>query len=198
MTDQPRPKIVSGAKPEIGHYEDFMAHAAHFLYRAYQECGELAEFDLFGAKHVLLASADAQEAVYRAGDDRVSAAEPYQYMVPVFGEGIQYGAPVEIERQQVRFMSDALRPKRMKTYAQVIAKEVEDYIGDWGDGGVKEIHDTFKDLVLRTSTHCLMGEEFRLRLTDEFGELFAQLEHAISPEAVVDFRSEADAFAKTR
>ena len=196
MPDQPRPKVVSGAKPEIGHYDAFMEHAAHFLYRAYQECGELAEFDLFGTRHVLCASPDVQEAIYRAGDDEVSAAAPYQYMVPVFGEGIQYGAPLEIERQQVRFMSDALRPKRMKTYAQVIAREVEDYIADWGDAGEKEFHDTFKELVLRTSTHCLMGPVFRERLTDEFGELFAQLEHAISPEAVVDFKSEAAAFAK--
>ena len=37
MSDQPRPKVVSGAKPETGHYDEFMAHAAHFLYRAYQE-----------------------------------------------------------------------------------------------------------------------------------------------------------------
>lgn len=196
MNNEPRPKIVSGAQPEVGHYEEFMEHAAHFLYRAYQECGELAEFDLFGAKHVLMASADAQEAVYRATDDQVSAAEPYKYMVPVFGEGIQYGAPVDIERQQVRFMSDALRPKRMKTYAQVIAQEVEEYIAGWGDEGEKEFHDTFKELVLRTSTHCLMGAEFRLRLTDEFGVLFEQLEHAISPEAIVDSGSEAEAFAK--
>ena len=91
------------------------------------------------------------------------------------------GAPLETERQQVRFMSDALRPKRMKTYAQVVAQEVEDFIADWGDEGVREFHDTFKDMVLRTSTHCLMGKEFRERLTDEFGVLFAQLEHAISP-----------------
>lgn len=196
MTDQPRPKTVSGAKPESGHYEEFLEHAAHFLYRAYQECGELAEFDLFGAKHVLLGSADAQEAVYRATDDQVSASAPYQYMVPIFGEGIQYGAPLEIERQQVKFMSDALRPKRMKTYAQVIAQEVEDYIADWGDEGEKEFHDTFKDLVLRTSTHCLMGPDFRRRLTDEFGRLFAQLEHAISPEAIVDAHSEEEAFAR--
>lgn len=196
MSNEPRIKTVSGAKPDVGHYEEFMAHAAHFLYRAYQECGELAEFDLYGAKHVLMASADAQEAVYRASEDQVSASASYQYMVPVFGEGIQYGAPLEIERQQVRFMSDALRPKRMKTYAQVVAQEVEEYIADWGDEGVKEFHDTFKELVLRTSTHCLMGPEFRRRLTDEFGVLFEQLEHAISPEAVVDFKSEAEAFAK--
>jgi len=41
------------------------------------------------------------------------------------------------------------------------------YVADWGDSGEKEIHDTFKELVLRTSTHCLMGETFRRKLTDE-------------------------------
>jgi sterol 14-demethylase len=196
MSNQPHPKVVSGAKPEVGHYEEFMAHTAHFMYRAYQECGELSEFDLFGQKNILMVGPDAHEAVYRAGEDQVSASAAYQYMVPIFGEGIQYGAPLEIERQQVRFMSDALRPKRMKTYAQVIAQEVEDYVQNWGEEGVDDFHDTFKDLVLYTSTHCLMGGEFRRRLSDDFGDLFMQLEYAISPEAIIDFKSEAEAFAK--
>ena len=142
MSNEPRPKVVSGAKPEIGHYEEFMAHTAHFMLRAYRECGELAEFDLYGQKNILMVGPDAHEAVYRAGEDQVSASAAYQYMVPIFGEGIQYGAPLEIERQQVRFMSDALRPKRMKTYAQVVAQEVEAYIQDWGDEGVKDFHNT--------------------------------------------------------
>lgn len=195
MADPIRPKLVSGAKPETGHYEEFLAHPAHFLYRAYRECGELAEFDLMGAKHVLIASPDAQEAVFRASDHVLSASAPYQYMVPVFGEGIQYGAPLEVERQQVKFLSDALRPVKMKTYAQVIAGEVEAFIADWGDDGVKEFHDAYKDLVLRTSTHCLMGEAFRHKLTDEFGELFHDLEEAIRPSAVVDAHSAEEAFA---
>lgn len=48
---------------------------------------------------------------------------PYQYMVPVFGEGIQYGAPLAVERQQVKFLSNALRPAAMQAYSQVIANE---------------------------------------------------------------------------
>ena len=96
----------------------------------------------------------------------------------------------------MRFLSNALVPAKMKAYAQVIAEEVKDYIVDWGDEGEKEFHDTFKDLVLRTSTHCLMGEVFRRTLTDEFGELFHDLEEAISPSAVVDAHSGSEAFAR--
>ncbi|MGE4650136.1 MAG: cytochrome P450, partial [Myxococcota bacterium] len=87
--------FVSGARAPAGHYEEFLANPARFMLRAWQECGELAEFDLGGARNVLMVGVDAHEAVFRAPDDQLSAAEPYQYMVPVFGEGIQYGAPLE-------------------------------------------------------------------------------------------------------
>ncbi len=194
MADSSIPK-VSGAKPGTGHYEEFMAMPAAFMLRAWRECGELAEFDLGGVRNVLMVGPDAHEAVYRAPDEQLSAAEPYKYMVPVFGEGIQYGAPLEIERQQVKFLSNALRPDKMKGYARVIAREVEAFVADWGDEGEKDFYEAFKDLVLRTSTHCLMGSEFRATLTDEFGELFHDLEQAISPQAIVDAHSESEVFA---
>ncbi len=196
MTDSIRPQIVSGAKPETGHYEEFLVHPARFLYRAWQERGELAEFDLGGMRNVLVVGPDAHEAVYRASDEQLSTSAPYQYMVPVFGEGIQYGAPLEIERQQVKFLSNALRPVNMKRYAQVIAEEVEDFIADWGDAGERDFHETFKEMVLGTSTHCLMGGAFRRKLTTEFGELFHDLEEAISVSAVLDAHSEDGAFSR--
>jgi sterol 14-demethylase len=196
MPDHPRPVPVSGAQPGAGHYAEFIAHPANFMLRAWKECGELAEFDLGGVRNVLMVGADAHEAVFRAPDEQLSAAEPYKYMVPVFGEGIQYGAPTPIERQQVKFLSNALRPDKMKGYARVIAKEVEDFVAGWGDAGEEDFYEEFKELVLRTSTHCLMGSGFRAKLTEEFGALFHDLEQAISPQAIVDAHSEDEVFAK--
>jgi sterol 14-demethylase len=193
---EPRIPPVGGAAPGAGHYAEFMANPARFMLRAWQECGALAEFDLGGVRNVLMVGPEAHEAIFRAPDDQLSAAEPYKYMVPVFGEGIQYGAPLEIERQQVKFLSSALRPDKMQGYAGVIAKEVEDFVADWGDAGDKDFYAEFKELVLRTSTHCLMGEAFRTKLTDEFGTLFHDLEQAISPQAIVDAHSESEVFAR--
>jgi sterol 14-demethylase len=192
----PRPRPVSGALPGAGHSAEFLANPALFMLRAWRECGELAEFDLGGVRNILMVGPDAHEAVYRAPDDQLSAAEPYKYMVPVFGEGIQYGAPLPIERQQVKFLTHALRPDKMKGYARVIAHEVEQWIAGWGDAGERDFYDEFKELVLRTSTHCLMGSEFRAKLTEEFGALFHDLEQAISPQAVLDAHSPDAAFAK--
>jgi sterol 14-demethylase len=188
--------MVSGAEPGTGHYAEFIANPAAFMLRAWREAGPLAEFDLGGTRNVLMVGPEAHEAVYRAPEDQLSAAEPYKYMVPVFGEGIQYGAPLPIERQQVKFLTHALRPEKMKGYARVISHEVEEFIAGWGDEGERDFHDEFKELVLRTSTHCLMGGEFRAKLTDEFGVLFHDLEEAISPQAVVDAHSESSVFAK--
>ncbi|MBM4382376.1 MAG: cytochrome P450 [Deltaproteobacteria bacterium] len=192
----PRWPQVSGAKPGSGHFEEFNAHPAHFMWRAYRECGELAEFDLGGAKHLLLSSPAAYEAVFRAGDDQLSPREPYHFMVPVFGAGIQYGAPLELERQQVKMQSNALRLDRMKSYAQVIAREVEAYVSTWDDEGEKDFYEELKELVLRTSTHCLMGSEFRAKLTGEFGALYQDLEHAVSASSIVDPYAQEEAFAK--
>jgi sterol 14-demethylase len=196
MTQSPRPVVVSGAKPGTGHLEEFLAHPALFMLRAWRECGELAEFDLAGMRNVLMVGPEAQEAVFRAPDEQLSAADAYRYMVPVFGEGIQFGAPLEIERQQVKMQSSALRPEKMKGYARVIAQEVEEWVRGWGDEGEKDFHEEFKQLVLRTSTHCLMGSAFRAKLTDEFGALYHDLEQAISPSAILDPYGQEEIFAR--
>jgi sterol 14-demethylase len=187
---------LGGAKPETGHFLEFLENPAHFLLRAYHEGGELTEIDLGGMRNVLMVGPDAHEAVFRAPDQQLSAAAPYAYMVPVFGEGIQYGAPLELERQQVKMQANALRASKMKGYAGVIAQEVEDWVANWGDEGEIDVVTEFQALVLRTSTHCLMGTEFRNKLTDEFGALYHDLECAVSAEAILDPYGAGEIFEK--
>ena len=188
--------MLAGAKPGSGHYEEFLAHPALLMLRAWRECGEFAEFDLGGMRNVLVVGPDELEAVFRAPDEQLSAAEAYQYMVPIFGEGIQFGAPLELERQQVKMQATALRPDRMKGYARIIAGEVEDWIRSWGDEGERDLHHEFKELVLRTSTHCLLGAEFRNKLSEEFGALLHDLELAVSPSSVLDPYGAEEVFAR--
>ena len=74
------PPIVSGAKPDTGHYEEFCLNPAPFLMRCQAECGEVASFDLAGLQTTLLVGEDAHEAVYRAPDSQLSAAQAYLFM----------------------------------------------------------------------------------------------------------------------
>lgn len=177
---------VSGATADTGHFAEFCANPALFLSRAYAENGEVCQFDLNGLSTVLLVSPEAHEAMFRAPDEKLNAAAAYQMMVPVFGAGVQYGAPPELERQQLKIQATGLRQDRMQRYAAVIAGEVEAWIEDWGEEGQLDIYEAFTRLTLKTSTHCLMGTEFRRTLTDEFADLYQELEHSVSPAALRD------------
>ncbi len=188
--------FVSGARPagEGGHFEEFCAHPAYFLMRAYRECGELAEFDMGGINTVLMVGPQAHEAVFRADDINVSAREAYQFMVPIFGKGIQYGAPIDIERQQLRMHSRGLASERMNHYAPVIAKETREWIANWGDSGEMDFYEGFADLTIKTSTHCLLGSEFRYSLTEEFASLYHTLGAAADAGGLQDPNAQKSAY----
>lgn len=188
--------FVSGAKPDSGHLDEFNATPLEFMHRAYAECGEIGEFDLGGLRTVLLVGPDAQEAFFRTTDDQLSAAQAYQMMVPVFGEGIQYGAPPDIERQQLKMQVQGLKHDRMVNYAEVVEKESEHFISDWEEEGEFDIYDAFTRLTLKTSTHCLLGADFRYQLTEEFAQLYHDLEDGLAPSSISDPYQDADRFRR--
>lgn len=188
--------FVSGARPPEagGHFEEFCAHPAYFLMRAYRECGELAEFDMGGINTVLMVGPEAHEAVFRADDVKVSAPEAYQFMVPIFGKGVQYGAPLDIERQQLRMHSRGLASEKMNHYAPIIAQEARDWITGWGESGEFDFYEGFADLTIKTSTHCLLGSEFRYSLTGEFASLYHTLGAAADAGGLQDPAARKDAY----
>jgi sterol 14alpha-demethylase len=188
--------VVSGAAPELGHLEEFNTMPLEFMHRAYAECGEICQFDLGGLKTVLLVGPEAHEAFFRAPDEQLSASQAYQMMVPVFGEGIQYGAPPAIERQQLKMQVQGLKHERMVNYAAVVEQETEDFLRDWGEAGELDIYDAFTRLTLKTSTHCLLGREFRYQLTEEFAELYHALEDGLAPSSLSNPFEDTERFRK--
>ncbi|MBK6740450.1 MAG: cytochrome P450 [Haliea sp.] len=186
--------IVSGAQPTGGHLQEFNTTPLAFLHRAYAECGEVSQFDLGGLRTVLLVGPPAHEAFFRAADEQLSAAQAYQMMVPVFGEGIQYGAPPAIERQQLKMQVQGLKHERMVNYAAVVEQETEQFLRDWPAAGEFDIYDAFTRLTLKTSTHCLLGSEFRQQLTEEFAELYHALEDGLAPSSISNPFQDAERF----
>jgi sterol 14-demethylase len=186
--------IVSGAQSAAGHLEEFNTTPLAFLHRAYAECGEVSQFDLGGLRTVLLVGPPAHEAFFRATDEQLSAAQAYQMMVPVFGEGIQYGAPPAIERQQLKMQVQGLKHERMVNYAGVVEQETEQFLKDWSETGEFDIYDAFTRLTLKTSTHCLLGREFRQQLTEEFAELYHALEDGLAPSSISNPFQDAERF----
>ncbi|MBB3048571.1 sterol 14-demethylase [Litorivivens lipolytica] len=188
--------VASGAQTEGGHYLEFINTPLAFMRRVFEECGEVGQFDMGGLPTVLMIGPEAHEAFFRAPDDQLSASEAYQMMVPVFGEGVQYGAEPHIERQQLKIQYQGLKHDKMSSYAGVVAQEVIDFTKDWGDEGEMDFYEAFTDLTLRTSTHCLLGSVFRYRLTDEFADLYRDLENGIDPSALLDPNQQKETFKK--
>jgi sterol 14-demethylase len=182
---KPIPK-ASGAKPDVGHMEEYQANQPAFLKRIRTECGELAEYNLMGQPHVLMSGPDAQEAWCRAPDEVLGQSAAYKGVVPIFGKGVLFDTSLDRLKQQLKIQVDALRYQNMKAYAKVIADEVRDFTDKWGESGELEMVDEFLRMTLYTSTSCLLGVDFRRSMTDEFSALYRDLEHAVIAIAFID------------
>ena len=180
------PPKVSGEKPGSGHMEEFGVNFARFMMRCNAECGELAEFNMGGQQTVLMSGPEAQEAFLKTLDLKLSRAAAYQATVPVFGKGVIFDAPPDKMKAQLKIQVDALRYQNMKNYSTVISQEVEDWVASWGDEGELDFLDEFLRLTLHTATHCLLGKDFRDRMTEEFRALYHALEKGLQAIAFVD------------
>ncbi|NND67388.1 MAG: cytochrome P450 [Halioglobus sp.] len=180
------PPKVSGEKPGTGHMEAFGVNFARFLMDCEAECGELAEYNMAGQQTVLMSGPEAQEAFLKGLDKKLSRAAAYQATVPVFGEGVIFDAPPDRMKTQLKIQVDALRYQNMKSYAAIIAKEVEDWVAEWGDEGEMDFLDEFIQLTLHTACHCLLGADFRYQMTEEFKSLYHDLEKGLQAIAFVD------------
>lgn len=180
-----KPPVLPGSLPFAGHIFSFGKNPHAFMMHLRERFGDVAEFNLFHQKMVLLTGSKASEAFYRAPDETLDQGPAYKMMTPIFGEGVVFDAPIKKRNQQLQMLMPALRDKPMRTYSDLIVKEVEDLIGAWGDSGEIDLQEFTKELTIYTSSHCLLGREFRHELNAEFASIYHDLEQGIQPIAYV-------------
>jgi sterol 14-demethylase len=179
------PPRFPGALPLVGHIFDFGKNPHAFMMRLRQALGDVAEFKLFHQKMVLLTGSEASEAFYRAPDEVLDQGPAYKLMTPIFGHGVVFDAPIGKKNQQLQMLMPALRDKPMRTYSDLIVGEVEGMLKGWGDAGLFDLLEFTKELTIYTSSHCLLGSEFRHELSGEFARVYHDLEQSIKPIAYV-------------
>jgi sterol 14-demethylase len=190
----PRPPQLSGGLPLIGHTVEFVRSTIDLLFRAQRELGEVAGLRVANKNMVALFGPEAHEAVFRAPDSQLNAAEAYKIMTPVFGENMVYDASPERMDEQLKMLLPALKDRRMRTYTEIIVEEVEASIADWGEEGEIDLVDYCRVLTNFTSAHCLLGREFRHDMTHEFAEVYHDLERGITPLAYINAHLPLPAF----
>ncbi len=180
------PPVLSGGLPVLGHTVEFVRGTIGMLARAQKELGECAEIHVAGKKMVAVFGPDANEAVFRAKDEHLSPSEAYKIMTPVFGKDIVYDAPPEKMNEQFKMLLPALKDRRMRTYGEIVVSEVEKSLESWGDEGEIDMVDYCRVLTNFTSSHCLLGREFRTGMTEEFARVYASLERGVTPIAYLN------------
>jgi sterol 14-demethylase len=179
------PPKMPGALPVLGHMLEFGKNPFHYMMRLRNKLGEIGEFRMFHQKMVLMTGPEANEAFFRAPDAQLDQSQAYKIMTPIFGKGVVFDAPPHKKDQQLKMLMPVLRDKPMRGYAQVIVREVEQMIEGWGESGEIDLLEFMKELTIYTSSHCLLGDEFRYELNEEFAKIYHDLEKGVNPLAFV-------------
>lgn len=180
------PPTLSGALPVVGHTVEFVRSTIGLLTRAQRELGDVAGIEIVGKKMVAVFGPEANEAVFRAADTELSPSEAYKIMTPIFGKDVVYDAPPEKMGEQLKMLLPALKDRRMRTYGEIIVEEVEQSIASWGDEGEIDLVEYCRVLTNYTSSHCLLGREFRKGMTEEFAAVYHSLERGVTPVAYLN------------
>jgi len=179
------PPKMPGGLPLIGHMIAFGKNPFDYMVSLRAKLGEIGEFRMFHQEMVLLTGHEGNEAFFRAPDAQLDQNEAYKVMTPIFGKGVVFDAPPRIKDQQLKMLMPVLRDKPMRTYSKVIVQEVEEAVKDWGESGEVDLLEFMKQLTIYTSSHCLLGDEFRYELNEEFAELYHALEKGMAPIAFI-------------
>lgn len=190
------PPELEGGLPLVGHTVGFVRSTVDLLKEAHRRGGEVVALRVATKRMVAVFGPDAQEAVFRAPDEVLNPSDAYKIMTPVFGKDIVYDAPPAKMNEQVKMLLPALKDRRMRTYGEIIVGEVEKSIASWGKEGEFDLVDYCRVLTNFTSSHCLIGTEFRYGMTDEFAGVYHDLERGVTPLAYLNAHLPIPAFKK--
>ncbi|MBD2857853.1 cytochrome P450 [Spongiibacter sp. KMU-158] len=178
-----QPPEAKGGLPLLGQMLNFARNPYQFAKKLADDHGEFVSFKLMGQRIFLLTGEEASTLFYRGTDEQLDQSAAYKLMTPIFGEGLIFDAPNDKKNQQLKMLMPSLRMDAMRNHSGKIVQEVEDAIADWGDSGEIDLVDFMKRLTINTASHCLLGREFRYELSEEFAEIYHDLEKGVSPLA---------------
>ncbi|MFN4261486.1 MAG: cytochrome P450 [Gemmataceae bacterium] len=174
------PPELPGGLPLLGHALTFQRNPVRFLQRGRELLGDIYSFPLLGNQMVVLTGPKANETFFRASDAQLSAKAAYQFTVPIFGPGIAYDTTPERMAEQMSFFTPALTERRFRRYVEYIQEEIDTYLERWPDQGEVDVLTVTNELTVFIASRCLIGREFRQKLSAEFAQLYHDLEGSLN------------------
>lgn len=174
--------------PFVGHIVQFGMHPLNFLSSVKKTLKNgIFTINIFGNRVTFVADPRLHSAFFTPRNEILSPREVYAFMVPVFGEGVGYGAPYPRMREQLNFLAEELTVSKFQNFCPAIQSEVRKFVAEnWkGDSGEINILQDCSAMIINTACQCLFGEDLRKRLNARrFAELLAEMEGSLLAPAV--------------
>lgn len=146
--------------------------------------GDIFTFVLFGRNITCYLGVDGNEFILNGKLQDLNAEEIYgEVTTPVFGSDVVYDCPNSKFMEQKKFVKFGLTQKALESHVQSIEMEVEDYIKSnfKGSTGTIDMYNTMSQVTIFTAGRALQGKEVRSKLTNEFADLYHDLDNGFTP-----------------
>ncbi|KAI1084715.1 cytochrome P450 [Whalleya microplaca] len=178
------PPVVFHWLPYIGNAITYGMEPAEFFFRCRKKHGDIFTFILLGRKITCYFGINGNEFVLNGKLQDVNAEEIYGPLTtPVFGSDVVYDCPNSKLIEQKKFVKYGLTQQALESYVHSIEAEVLDYIkvAFKGDEGTVDICAAMAQITIFTAGRSLQGKEVRSKLTNEFAQLYHDLDGGFSP-----------------
>ncbi|KAI1112928.1 cytochrome P450 [Nemania sp. NC0429] len=184
----------SKSEPPLAfHFIPFIGNAISYgldPYGFYVQCrkkyGDIFTFVLFGQKVTVFLGIQGNEFILDGQLKDVNAEDIYSpFTTPVFGRNIIYDCPNSRLMEQKKFVKFGLTQDSLKSYVQLIEKEVVDYIATapvfQARSGTVDIAAVMAEITIYTASRSLQGAEVRRKMNAEFATLYHDLDLGFQP-----------------
>ncbi|VAH28854.1 unnamed protein product [Triticum turgidum subsp. durum] len=164
----PSPPPMAAEAPLLGILPVLLAKGPLQVIRdAHTEMGSVFTVRLLHRKVTFLVGPDVSSHFYQGLDLEISQDEVSQFTIPTFGPGVAFDVDFATRPEQFRFFGDAMKPAKLRTYAGLMVREVEEYFARWGQSGTVDLKQELEHLVTLVASRCLFGEEVRAKMLGE-------------------------------
>jgi sterol 14alpha-demethylase len=169
--------------PLVGHIVQFGIHPLNFMQHVKKTLKSgIFTINIFGNRVTIVADPRQHSGFFAPRNEILSPREVYAFMIPVFGEGVAYGATYPRMREQLNFLAEELTISKFQNFCPAIQTEVRKFIdANWkGDSGEINLLEDCSAMIINTACQCLFGEDLRKRLdARRFSFLLAEMEQSL-------------------
>ncbi|CAL5083544.1 unnamed protein product [Urochloa decumbens] len=170
------PPPVSPGVPLLGDLPALLAKGPLELIRdRYTRLGSVFTVRVFHLKLTFLVGPEVSGHFYHGLDSEISQDEVSQFTIPTFGPGVAFDVDYVTRREQFRFFGDAMKPAKLRTYAELMVREVESHFARWGQSGTVDLKQELEHVVTLMTSRCLLGAAVREKMFGEVGALLREL-----------------------